>query len=152
GFDSDSFFKPNYISIMSYNHNFGLQQNSGNTIIDFSPAKVTFGATATGGNSATTLNDTAATWTDDQWKDGFVEVSQTFGFTTGDATGVNTATRLWDTSQNWAVNQLAGLTVQATVLLPAGGLGRTQTLSIVSNDATSLTVGGGGFGSAPVVG
>ena len=54
---------------------------------------------------------------------------------TGVATGAQTSTTLQDTSKAWTVNQWVGSTVLLT-----SGTGATQTRTVISNTATSLTV------------
>jgi uncharacterized repeat protein (TIGR01451 family) len=132
GFEARN-YKPNYVSVMNYDHQFGIPQNSGATIIDYSPAKVSVGGTTTGGNTATTFNDTTQSWTVNQWAGGYVELNRSIGFTTGG----NTSNTLNDTAQNWGVNQLVGASVSVS-----NGAGGLQTLRIVSNTATRLVVSG----------
>jgi uncharacterized repeat protein (TIGR01451 family) len=93
--------KPNYVSAMNYDDQFGIPQNNGGSIIDYSPAKISFLGSSTGGNTATTLNDTAQSWTANQWAGGYVELVVGNVRETRQVTS-NTATQLV-LAQAWSV-------------------------------------------------
>lgn len=121
-------YKPNYVSVMNYNVAFGIPQNSGGTILDYSPAKIAVGGTTASG-PGTTLQDFSQSWATNQWAGGYVELGSPFGLATGGPTILN------DPNQNWAVNQWAGTGVN--VFDVAGGV---QVRTILSNTATQFTV------------
>ena len=129
GFEETN-YKPNYVSIMNYNVNFGITQNSGAQVLDYSPAKISVGGTTSGfGTSTTSLGDFGASWTTNQWAGGYVEIIAPRGLAFGGPTDLN------DVNQNWAVNQWVGVGVD--VFDVAGGV---QKRTIVSNTATQFTV------------
>jgi hypothetical protein len=78
--------KPNYISVMNYDHGFGISEAlSGSlagslpSILDYSPARMTTTGLSSGPNSMTTLDDSKAMWTAGQWAGGFVEIVDSNG-------------------------------------------------------------------------
>ncbi len=73
GGSEDTNYKPNYVSVMNYDHQFGIPQNGGASIIDYSPARISFLGTVTAAAN-TTLTDAAQTWTVNQWANGYVDV------------------------------------------------------------------------------
>lgn len=111
GGNDGTLYKPNYVSLMNYDHRNGVRQINGGTILDYAPARQSVGGPTTGGNTNTTLNDTHQNWAPNQWVGASVEVFDQLGtqrqFRTVTA---NTATQLvvnqpWATvPNNWGVN------------------------------------------------
>ena len=160
GGPEDTNRKPNYISVMNYDHQFGIPQNSGTTIIDYAPAKISFGGSSSGGNTATTFNDTAQSWTPNQWAGGYVEVvvgtlRETRKVVSNTATQVVVAQAwssvpgggvpyaLYTANQPRAVAPLAGLTENAlseTAVLDATDTANRMVFSDANYGTTNVKV------------
>jgi hypothetical protein len=95
--------KPNYISVMNYDHQFGIPQNGGGTIIDFSYPRYSVSGTSTGGDTSTTLTDVTQAWTVNQFAGNFVEV-------------VNTNTLLSTSQRNRQVRQVVSNTATQLIV------------------------------------
>lgn len=145
-----------------------ILSNTSNTLMVTTPWGQFGSGMATGG-AASTLVDSAANWTVNEWAGRIVDlVSGPSSFqtatiasntnntmtmsspwasgTTGTATG-GSATTLVDTGASWSPNQWVNLTLELT-----SGAGAPQTRTVLSNTTNTITVSSAWSGSNPASG